>query len=234
MDVFVVAFQIPNFLRRLFAEGAFSQAFVPVLSEYQAKGPHAEVQALADRVAGTLGVVLFFVTLLWASPRALFILLFAPGFAASRQAGARSEMLRFTFPYLFFISLTAFAGGILNTYGKFGVPAFTPVFLNLVLIGAAIWLSPRFAEPIFGLAIGVFIAGVVQLAFQLPFLRAIKLLPRPRWGWKDPGRAQDRQIDAAGDPRFLGGADQPDRRSRHRIVPRYREHQLAVLLGPAA
>jgi putative peptidoglycan lipid II flippase len=188
MDVFVVAFQIPNFLRRLFAEGAFSQAFVPVLSEYQAKGPHAEVQALADRVAGTLGVVLFFVTLVGIAAAPLFILLFAPGFAAEADKLAlATEMLRFTFPYLFFISLTAFAGGILNTYGKFGVPAFTPVFLNLVLIGAAIWLSPRFAEPIFGLAIGVFIAGVVQLAFQLPFLRAIKLLPRPRWGWKDPG-----------------------------------------------
>jgi putative peptidoglycan lipid II flippase len=96
-------------------------------------------------------------------------------------------MLRVTFPYLFFISLTAFAGGILNTYGRFGVPAFTPVLLNLALIGAAIWLSPLFAEPIFGLAIGVFVAGLVQLAFQLPFLRGIGLLPRPRWGCNHPG-----------------------------------------------
>jgi putative peptidoglycan lipid II flippase len=188
MDVFVVAFQIPNFLRRLFAEGAFSQAFVPVLSEYQSRGTHAEVKALADRVAGTLGVVLFLVTLLGIIAAPLFILLFAPGFAnEADKLALASEMLRFTFPYLFFISLTAFAGGILNTYGKFGVPAFTPVFLNLVLIGAAIWLSPRFAEPIFGLAVGVFVAGVVQLAFQLPFLRGIGLLPRPRWGWHDPG-----------------------------------------------
>jgi putative peptidoglycan lipid II flippase len=188
MDVFVVAFQIPNFLRRLFAEGAFSQAFVPVLSEYQARGRHEEVRALADRVAGTLGVLLFFVTLLGVVAAPLFILLFAPGFSAEPDKLAlASDMLRITFPYLFFISLTAFAGGILNTYGRFGVPAFTPVFLNLVMIGAAIWLSPRFAEPIFGLAIGVFVAGVVQLAFQLPFLRAIRLLPRPRWGWRDPG-----------------------------------------------
>ena len=188
MDVFVVAFQIPNFLRRLFAEGAFSQAFVPVLSEYQAKGSHEEVKALADRVAGTLGVALFLVTLVGILAAPLFILLFAPGFStAPDKLALASEMLRFTFPYLFFISLTAFAGGILNTYGRFGVPAFTPVFLNLVLIGAAIWLSPRFAEPIFGLAIGVLVAGAVQLAFQLPFLRAIRLLPRPRWGWNHPG-----------------------------------------------
>lgn len=188
MDVFVVAFQIPNFLRRLFAEGAFSQAFVPVLSEYQARGPHEEVKALVDRVAGTLGVALFLVTLLGILAAPLFILLFAPGFSAKPdQLALASEMLRFTFPYLFFISLTAFAGGILNTYGRFGVPAFTPVFLNLVLIGAAIWLSPRFAEPIFALAVGVLIAGMVQLAFQLPFLHAIRLLPRPRWGWSHPG-----------------------------------------------
>ncbi|HRP36123.1 MAG TPA: murein biosynthesis integral membrane protein MurJ [Gammaproteobacteria bacterium] len=188
MDVFVVAFQIPNFLRRLFAEGAFSQAFVPVLSEYQAKGSHEEVKALADRVAGTLGVALFLVTLLGIIAAPLFILLFAPGFSDEPDKLAlASEMLRFTFPYLFFISLTAFAGGILNTYGRFGVPAFTPVFLNLVLIGAAVWLSPRYEQPIFALAIGVLIAGVAQLAFQLPFLRAIRLLPRPRWGWSHPG-----------------------------------------------
>jgi putative peptidoglycan lipid II flippase len=188
MDVFVVAFQIPNFLRRLFAEGAFSQAFVPVLSETRAKGSQAEVKDLADRVSGTLGVALFLVTLLGILAAPLFILLFAPGFSAEPDKLAlASELLRWTFPYLFFISLTAFAGGILNTYGKFGVPAFTPVFLNLVLIGAAIWVSPRFPEPIFGLAVGVFIAGVVQLAFQLPFLRALGLLPRPRWGWRHPG-----------------------------------------------
>jgi putative peptidoglycan lipid II flippase len=191
MDVFVVAFQIPNFLRRLFAEGAFSQAFVPVLSEYQARRSHAEVRALADRVAGTLGVALFFVTLLGVIAAPAFILLFAPGFAGEPDKLALgSEMLRLTFPYLFFISLTAFAGGILNTYGRFGVPAFTPVFLNLVLIGAAVWLSPQLERPIVGVAVGVFIAGVVQLAFQLPFLHAIKLLPRPRWGWRDPGVQQ--------------------------------------------
>lgn len=188
MDVFVVAFQIPNFLRRLFAEGAFSQAFVPVLSEYQAKHSHAEVKELADRVTGTLGVVLFLVTLLGILAAPLFILLFAPGYLQDAEKLALgTEMLRLTFPYLFFISLTALAGGILNTYGKFGVPAFTPVFLNLVLIGAALWLSPQLERPIVGVAFGVLVAGVVQLAFQLPFLRALRLLPRPRWGWSHPG-----------------------------------------------
>lgn len=188
MDVFVVAFQIPNFLRRLFAEGAFSQAFVPVLSETRSRGSQEDVKALADRVAGTLGALLFVVTLIGVVAAPLFILLFAPGFSGKPEMlGMATDMLRVTFPYLFFISLTAFAGGILNTYGRFAVPAFTPVFLNLALIGAAIWISPRFDEPIFGLAIGVFIAGLVQLAFQLPFLRALGLLPRPRWGWSHPG-----------------------------------------------
>jgi len=188
MDVFVVAFQIPNFLRRLFAEGAFSQAFVPVLSEYRSQQPHEEVQILADRVTGTLGVVLFLITLLGVAAAPLFIMLFAPGYLQDPDKLALgSAMLRLTFPYLFFISLTALAGGILNTYGRFGVPAFTPVFLNVVLIGAAIWLAPMFERPILGVAVGVLIAGVVQLAFQLPFLRALKLLPRPRWGWKHPG-----------------------------------------------
>ena len=188
MDVFVVAFQIPNFLRRLFAEGAFSQAFVPVLSEYQSKRSHEEVRELADRVTGTLAAALFLVTLLGVLAAPLFIMLFAPGYLQeTEKLELGSAMLRLTFPYLFFISLTALAGGILNTYGRFGVPAFTPVFLNLVLIGAALWLSPRFDEPIMGVALGVLFAGLVQLAFQLPFLRALRLLPRPRWGWRHPG-----------------------------------------------
>jgi len=188
MDVFVVAFQIPNFMRRLFGEGAFSQAFVPVLSEYQSTRSHEEVKALADRVAGTLGAVLFAITVIGVIAAPLFILLFAPGFSGEpEKLELASYMLRLTFPYLLFISLVAFAGGLLNTYGKFGVPAFTPVFLNLVLIGSAVWLAPHLDEPIVALAVGVFLAGVVQLLFQLPYLAGIRLLPRPRWGWSDPG-----------------------------------------------
>jgi len=204
MDVFVVAFQIPNFLRRLFAEGAFSQAFVPVLNEYKAKRSHAEVRELAGRVTGTLGVVLFCMTLIGVLAAPLFIMLFAPGYLEEPEKLALgSEMLRLTFPYLFFISLTALAGGILNTYGRFGVPAFTPVFLNLVLIAAAIWLAPHFERPIMGVAVGVLIAGIVQLAFQLPFLRALRLLPRPRWGWGHPGV---RQIGRLMAPAILGSS----------------------------
>ena len=135
MDVFVVAFQIPNFLRRLFAEGAFSQAFVPVLSEYQTTRSETEVRELVDRVTGTLGVVLFALTVLGILVAPVLILVFAPGFAKDPDKLAlASDMLRLTFPYLLFISLTALAGSILNTWGRFGVPAFTPVLLNLVLI----------------------------------------------------------------------------------------------------
>jgi putative peptidoglycan lipid II flippase len=187
-DAFFVAFKIPNFLRRLFAEGAFSQAFVPVLSEYKTQRDHAELRALADHVAGTLGAILFVVTLTGVVAAPLLVMVFAPGFLADPgKYGLTVDMLRVTFPYLLFVSLTAFAGGILNTYGRFGVPAFTPVFLNLALIGAALWLAPRMAEPITALAWGVFIAGAVQLAFQVPFLAKLRLLPRPRWGWRHEG-----------------------------------------------
>ncbi|MGI9265369.1 MAG: murein biosynthesis integral membrane protein MurJ [Gammaproteobacteria bacterium] len=191
MDVFVVAFQIPNFLRRIFGEGAFSQAFVPVLSEYQGQREHEQVRQLTDRVAGTLGLVLFAVTLIGVLAAPLLIVLFAPGFSGQEdKLELATSMLRMTFPYLFFISLVAFAGGILNTYGRFAVPAFTPVLLNIVLIAAALWLAPVFEEPIYALAIGVFLAGACQLVFQVPFLKHINLLPRPRWGWRDPGVRQ--------------------------------------------
>jgi integral membrane protein MviN len=187
-DAFFVVFKIPNFLRRLFAEGAFAQAFVPMLSEYKtARSPEA-VRELTDRVAGTLSGVLFLVTLAGVIAAPVLVMVFAPGFLADRgKYDLAAGMLRITFPYLLFISLTAFAGGILNSYNRFAVPAFTPVFLNLCLIGAAIWLAPHMEQPITALAWGVFLAGVVQLTFQLPFLRSLGLLPRPRWGWRYEG-----------------------------------------------
>jgi len=188
MDVFVVAFQIPNFLRRLFGEGAFSQAFVPVLSEYRSRRENADVQELADRVAGTLGLILFGVTVAGILLAPALILLFAPGFAQSPEKyELATTMLRITFPYLLFICLVAFAGAILNTYGRFAVPAFTPVLLNLSLIAAAMFLAPHLERPIIGLAVGVFVAGIVQLMFQIPWLRRLGLLPRPRWGWSHAG-----------------------------------------------
>jgi len=187
-DAFFVAFKIPNFLRRLFAEGAFSQAFVPILSEYRAQRTPAEVQQLVGNVSGTLGAVLLGVTVAGIAAAPLVIMVFAPGFIGhGEKYDLGVDLLRVTFPYLFFISLTALAGGVLNTYGRFGVPAFTPVLLNLSLIAAALWLAPRMAQPVTALAWGVFAAGVAQLLFQLPFLARLGLLRPPRIGWGEDG-----------------------------------------------
>lgn len=181
-DAFFVAFRIPNFLRRLFAEGAFSQAFVPVLGQYKTGRSHEEVRELLDGTVGALGGVLFLVTAVGVLAAPLLVMVFAPGFVDDAEKyGLTTDMLRLTFPYILFISLTALAGGILNSYGRFGVPAFTPVFLNLCLIGAALWLAPRLDQPVTALAWGVLLAGVVQLAFQIPFLLRLRLMPRPRW-----------------------------------------------------
>ncbi|ACL74283.1 integral membrane protein MviN [Thioalkalivibrio sulfidiphilus HL-EbGr7] len=182
-DAFFVAFRIPNFLRRLFAEGAFSQAFVPVFAEYKEQRGREALKDLLDHTAGALTLILFIVTAIGMLAAPLLILVFAPGFAGEdngRQVLA-ADMLRITFPYLLFISLTAMAGGILNSVGRFAVPAFTPVFLNLSLIAAALWGAPYFEEPVKALAWGVFVAGAAQLLFQFPFLARQGLLPRPRF-----------------------------------------------------
>ncbi|MFT5419532.1 MAG: putative peptidoglycan lipid II flippase [Candidatus Endobugula sp.] len=187
-DAFFVAFKIPNFLRRLFAEGAFAQAFVPVLSEYRQKGSYAAIRGLIDRVCGCLALTLFSLTLVvvLAAPMVTFV--FAPGFWDQPEKFALTEeMLRITFPYLLLISLTGFAGAILNSYDRFAVPAFTPVLLNLCLISAAVWASPYFAQPVIAIAWGVLVAGCVQLAFQIPFLWKIHLLPAPKIDFKDSG-----------------------------------------------
>jgi len=187
-DAFFVAFKIPNFLRRLFAEGAFAQAFVPVLSETRERGGREAVRHLADRVAGVLGGSLLALTLLTVALSPVVAVVFAPGFSRDPDKLAlTAELIRITFPYLFMISLTGFAGGILNSYGRFAVPAFTPVLLNLSLIGAALWLAPTLEEPVYALAVGVFIAGVLQLLFQIPALYGLGLVPRPRWDLHDPG-----------------------------------------------
>lgn len=188
MDAFTVAFKIPNFMRRLFAEGAFSQAFVPVLAEYQKTRTIDEVRMFLARIAGSLGVVLSLVTVIGVIAAPIVVFIFAPGFDhdASRSVLA-TEMLRLTFPYLMLISMTAMAGAILNTYGYFGVPAITPVLLNISLIVAAVYLSPFFAEPIVALAWGVLLAGILQFLFQIPFLYHRKLLVKPSLMMKDPG-----------------------------------------------
>ncbi len=178
VDVFIVAFRIPNFLRRLFAEGGFSQAFVPVLAEYKEQRDEAAVKALVDQTAATLGLILFVVTLLGILAAPVLILIFAPGFDDVKHVMA-SDMLKITFPYILFISLTAFAGSILNIHKQFAVPAFTPVLLNLSLIACAIWLAPQMEIPVKALAWGVLIAGIAQLLFQFPFLVRLRLFPKP-------------------------------------------------------
>ena len=188
MDAFLVANRIPNMLRRFFAEGAFSQGFIPVMARYREKHDNDEAREFVDSIAGTLGLILFVITLLGVIAAPILVVIVAPGFIGDGgDFDLASLMLRFTFPYLFFVSLTAFAGGILNTYGRFGVPAFTPVILNVVLIAAAVWWSPRLEEPGMALAYAVFIAGVCQLLFQLPFLAQIHALPRPVWAPKHAG-----------------------------------------------
>lgn len=182
MDAFIVANRIPNMLRRFFAEGAFSQGFVPVMAGYKENHDHGEARELVDAVAGTLGLALFVVTAIGVIAAPLLVLVVAPGFIGEDgRFDLATAMLRFTFPYLLFVSLTAFAAGILNTYGKFAAPAFTPAILNIVLIACAFWLAPLLDEPGMALAYGVFIAGLVQLLFQLPFLARIHAMPRPKW-----------------------------------------------------
>ncbi|RLQ21411.1 murein biosynthesis integral membrane protein MurJ [Seongchinamella sediminis] len=179
-DAFFVAFKIPNFLRRLFAEGAFAQAFVPVLADYKEAGSQEAVRALVARVAGVLGGTLLLLTVITVAASPLVAALFAPGFVSQPQKfQLTADMIRITFPYLLLISMTGFCGAILNSYGRFAVPAFTPVFLNLSLIFAATVAAPWFDEPVFALAWGVFFAGVIQLLFQLPSLYRLDLVPRP-------------------------------------------------------
>ena len=188
MDAFFVAFRIPNFMRRLFAEGAFAQAFVPVLAEYQKTRAPEDVRTFIARISGHLSAVLTLVTIIGIIASPVIIFLFAPGFSHhSLRAELATEMLRITFPFLMLVSLTAMAGAVLNTYGYFGVPAFTPVLLNISMIVAAIYICPQLPRPVLGLAWGVLIAGVAQFLFQLPFLHQKHLLIKPQLVRNDPG-----------------------------------------------
>jgi len=183
-----MAFKIPNFLRRLFAEGAFAQAFIPVFTEYrETKSPEA-LRELAAHVAGTLTIVLLIVTTTCVMLAPFMVMLFAPGFSDDPvRFELATQMLRITFPYLLFVSLLAYAGSMLNTFGRFAIPAFTPVLLNICMICGALFFSPYFETPIVALAWSVLAAGILQLLLQLPFLAQIGLLPMPRWGWKHSG-----------------------------------------------
>ncbi len=192
-DAFWVAFRIPNLLRRLFAEGAFSQAFVPILGAAREQRSDSEVHALLDRVALVLTCALMTVTALGVLSAPLIVTLLAAGLHSDAHAAAFDAavwMTRVMFPYIVCMSLVAFASGVLNTWRRFAVPAFTPVLLNLAMIGASLGLTEWFDPPIFALAVGVMIGGVLQLAVQWMALARLGLTPRfslrVRQAWSDP------------------------------------------------
>ena len=188
MDAFAIAQKVPNFFRRLFAEGAFSQAFIPVLSEYREKGTHAAVKELVDKVAGCLGSILLLFTVIGVVGAVGFAYLFGYGYADEPEKfSLLTDLVRITFPYLMLISLTGFAGAILNSYDRFAIPAVTPVFLNVFMIAAALLVADFFPNPAYALAWSIVAAGVFSLLFQLPFLRQIHLLPSPKLDWSHPG-----------------------------------------------
>jgi len=187
-DAFFVAFRIPNLLRRLFAEGAFSQAFVPVLSEYRTRQGEADTRTLVNRTATLLTLALIGATALGVAAAPAIIYVSAPGFSAEpAKFDLTVAMLRVTFPYILFISLVSLAGGILNTWSRFAIPALTPTLLNLSFIFGALFLAPYFEPPVMVLAWAVFAGGVLQLALQLPSLAKIGMLPRPSLVLSDPG-----------------------------------------------
>ncbi len=201
-DVFLFANRIPNFLRRLFAEGAFSQAFVPVLAEYRKNGDLTQTQDFIAKVSGTLGGLVSVVTLIGMIGSPIIVALFGTGwFLDWLQEGAEGEkflqasfLLKITFPYLWFITFVALSGAILNTLGKFSVMAFSPVLLNVAIIACALYLAPYVQSPDTALAIGVFLGGLLQFLFQLPFLKKANLLVRPQWAWHDKGVAKIRKL----------------------------------------
>ncbi len=206
MDAFQVAWRIPNLLRRLFAEGAFSQAFVPVFAEYKNKRGDVETRALAGHVASLLALVLFIVTLIGVIAAPALVYATALGFAGTPEKFTlTTQLVRITFPYIFFISLVAVSAGILNTFSAFKTPAFTPVLLNLSVIACALLLAPHLNQPIMALAWGTLIGGVVQLAFQIPALRRINMLPRISFAaWKTRKDAGVVRILALMAPAILG------------------------------
>ncbi|AXK71997.1 murein biosynthesis integral membrane protein MurJ [Lysobacter sp. TY2-98] len=188
-DAFMIAFRIPNFMRRLFAEGSFSTAFVPVFTEFKEKRSHAELKELTSRVAGTLAGVLMLITAvgLIFTPQVAWIFNLGESGIAPGKYQLTIDLLRLTFPFILFVSLTALAGGALNAFHRFGMPALTPVILNLCMIAAALWVAPHLEVPIMALGWAVLFAGILQLLFQLPALAKLDLLVLPRWGWSHPG-----------------------------------------------
>ena len=188
LDAYVVITKIPNVFRRIFAEGAFNQAFVPVLSEYKEKNSEKEVKVLINNIFGILSSALLLITIIVLVITPVFVLIFAPGFYAEPiKRELATGILRITFPYLFLVSLVALSGSILNTYGKFSIPALTPVFFNLVLVCTAVWIAPLQEVPVYALAWGMFIAGCIQVLIQIYPLIKLRLLPKFKLNLKHPG-----------------------------------------------
>lgn len=194
-DVFLFANRIPNFLRRLFAEGAFSQAFVPVLAEYRKQGDMDKTREFIAKISGTLGGLVSIVTLLAMIGSPIVAAIFGTGwFIDWLNDGVNADkftqaslLLKITFPYLWFITFVALSGAILNTLGKFGVMSFSPVLLNIAMIACAIFLSPHTSSPDLALAVGIFLGGLLQFLFQIPFLIKAGVLVKPKWAWHDEG-----------------------------------------------
>jgi putative peptidoglycan lipid II flippase len=187
-DAFFVAFKIPNLLRRLFAEGAFAQAFVPILGEQRHRGSPEATKTLIDAVATLLFLALVIAAAVGMAAAPLIVYATAPGFAGEPGKFALTvTLLRITFPYIVFISLVALAAGVLNTWSRFAVPALTPALLNVAFIVGAAFFADRFDPPVLVLAWAVFAGGLLQLAFQVPFLLKLGLLPRWRLDLSHPG-----------------------------------------------
>lgn len=201
-DVFFFANRIPNFMRRLFADGAFNQAFVPVMTEYKAKGDKAAVRELLAAAAGTLGAIITVVTVLGVLGSTVLSALFGWGWFMSwwhgEPGGEKFELasliLKITFPYLWFVTFTAMSGAILNTYGRFGISSFTPTLLNIALIVTAWWIAPYTDDPVIALAVATFAGGLIQLLYQIPYMWQMGFLVKPKWAWNHPGVVKIRTL----------------------------------------
>ncbi|HJM15292.1 MAG TPA: murein biosynthesis integral membrane protein MurJ, partial [SAR86 cluster bacterium] len=188
LDAFVVMMKIPSVFRRLFAEGAFNQAFIPVLAEYKENNSTEETKDLINFTFGALSSALLCVTILALLAAPIFVMIFAPGFYLEPlKKELAIDILQITFPYLFFISLVALSGSILNSYERFSLPALTPLFYNLSLIAAAVWFAPALDLPIYAIAWAVFFAGIIQVLIQIPSLMKLGLLPRFKLDLQHPG-----------------------------------------------
>ncbi len=234
MDAFEAAFRLPNILRRLFAEGAFSQAFVPIFAEYRRHRGEDETRALVGRVGTLLAVVLLGVTLVGVLAAPWLVYALASGFAQTPgKVELTAEMIRIVFPYLLFVSLVSLAGGVLNVYRQFAIPAFTPVLLNVSIIGAALFLAPYCDPPIKALAWGVLVGGIAQLALQIRPLAKIGMLGWPRFDWRDEGVRRVLAGDGAGRDRRVGGADLGAHQHAARRGAGQRPHLVDHLRRPA-